>query len=240
MKQLFPRNHNSPKFLSYKGNFPETNVEFLFPTINKPAGPNSRHVRSEILTKANFPSHPLILCVHLIQVDTGCLNSYAVQMQGSKMWLLWPPPKRDADGILVNSTDGLRPMATILYPGDLLVFYPGWLHETHVIEHPSLSMSIYWDHRHPDFRPTEFYARHASDILKAYPEEYCSCAEEWHAEDSGDGIDVCQAIRLQRLFSYALVSFMMMSMICFVVIAAVVVSSLLKRCTAESHHVRSD
>lgn len=223
MSSVMPKQHVFPSFLAYKGTKPLTNVEFLFPTQGKPVGPNSRHVRTP---SKRFRSSRLR--ARLFQVDTGCLNSYAVQLQGTKMWLLWPPPTRDQYGDLHNSSADLKPVATILHPGDLLVFFPGWLHETHVIDWPSLSMSIYWGHPHPDFQPTRFYSSYGRDILRTYPSEYCPCAGEWLIS-SDNGEDFCWDVKLQAIYSKLLVGFIMCSITSFVLVSGIAVSSFLKR-----------
>lgn len=177
-------------------------------------------------------------CFHH-QVDTGCLNSYAIQLQGTKLWLLWPPPESEFTSS--RQKRDLKPVGVILEPGDLLVFYPGWLHETHVIHHPSLSMSIYWDHAIAKFRPTEFYENHADDILRAYPDEYCSCANEWRLSSDHGGTQVCWYNKLQTIYSYAVVCFIMASTVAFVLILAVMVNIFLKKnCPQSDDRNRDD
>lgn len=166
------------------------------------------------------------------------MNSYAIQMQGSKLWLLWPPraerAARDRD---------LKPYGVILEPGDMLVFYPGWAHATHVVQWPSLSMSLYWDHPDPEFRPTTFLKKHAVDIVANFPEDYCHCKHEFRVSGSvAEEVDsYCFAYQVQTVYGYMVVSFIMASMTAFVIVLGVVVNAFLKQyCSTESVAHRRD
>ena len=90
-------------------------------------------------------------------LDTNCGTFVSHQYEGQKRWLLWPlsedmptgtdsqdmEPPREFAARGVYAALGVRPTIAVIEPGDILVFYPGWWHQTNVIEAPSLSMSVF-------------------------------------------------------------------------------------------------
>jgi hypothetical protein len=107
-----------------------------------------------------------------VQLDAGCSSTYSVQLEGDKIWLFWPPEE------LKDTDFAFSPMGTVMKPGDILFFSPGWKHETHVVSAPSLSMSVNWDHPDPEFSPTEYYKVAGRNLIDNHT-EYCFCGYAW-------------------------------------------------------------
>jgi len=98
-------------------------------------------------------------------IDTNCAQSWSAQLEGRKQWLLWPPPGANPE---------LKPMATILEPGDMIVFYTGWHHEArNVYDNRSLSLSSFW--KHPV--PSNFLWENRDWILEQ--KQYTMCGVIW-------------------------------------------------------------
>lgn len=93
------------------------------------------------LTSEYFYHTPTTNFATVKHLDTSCYQTYSAQFEGRKQWMLWPPD---------NDKLKRKPMATVMEPGEILVFYSGWAHATRNIEdQPSLSMSSYFSHPVP-------------------------------------------------------------------------------------------
>uniref|UniRef100_A0A7S4VV02 JmjC domain-containing protein n=1 Tax=Alexandrium monilatum TaxID=311494 RepID=A0A7S4VV02_9DINO len=101
-------------------------------------------------------------------LDTNCAQSWSAQLEGRKQWLLWPPR---------GARPRLRPMAAVLEPGDLIVFYTGWVHEARNI-HDSDSLSLSQFFAHPV--PTSYLWQHREELLKC--PVYKVCGAQWQLQ----------------------------------------------------------
>ncbi|KNC48798.1 uncharacterized protein AMSG_00578 [Thecamonas trahens ATCC 50062] len=128
-------------------------------------------------------------------IDSGCAVSFSFQLAGVKLWDLDNPGNRSAGADDFDSC--------VLHPGDVLVFYPGWYHETTVLsDEPSLAISLYFSS--PAWSLNRYYAAYADHLL-AIP-EYCSCYKTMLPETVDDaelaaGYKAsCDYIRSQKSF----------------------------------------
>jgi hypothetical protein len=85
-------------------------------------------------------------------MDLTCTARVSVQVRGRKRWRLYPLTTSPA------WSQVLRPLEVVLGPGDALVWFPGWEHETGIEAGPSVSLSLH------------FTPNHSSHYISSFPE----------------------------------------------------------------------
>jgi len=157
--------------------------------------------------KNQFPPDDLIELFYQMDIgrvtdrhlDTGCGHSYSFQMQGIKTWLFFP-----FSDLVVKTPEGNtylpKPIKAVIHPGEAIVFYPGWWHETEIIQGPSLSLSIYWAHPNPEFDSTYYNEEIQATLLQV--REYCYCSWKWRKGNSTwwDKIDDMHCVLDRSIF----------------------------------------
>ncbi|XP_065900488.1 uncharacterized protein [Dysidea avara] len=105
-------------------------------------------------------------------MDLMCTSRISVQVKGAKKWRLYPiVAGTDLDLHLSNWSEVLKPAEVTLWNGDGLVWFPGWEHETHITEGPSVSLSL-----HFDSPSTSVYQNNFHHELTERVSQYCN----WH------------------------------------------------------------
>ena len=107
---------------------------------------------------SHSPGHAVVLSHAFIfsaretkpHLDQTCLQTISVQLQGRKMWTLWPvePNEADEDDMAAAKTNVNMPppLRGEVGPGDILYFPPGMWHGTkNSAPEPSLAASFYID-----------------------------------------------------------------------------------------------
>jgi hypothetical protein len=76
-------------------------------------------------------------------VDSNCQASLSVQLGGEMRWWLWAPWQvAGSDGAVFEAHSRHE---TVLRPGEMLVWAPGWFHATHIVRGESLAAVYYLD-----------------------------------------------------------------------------------------------
>ncbi|KNC54258.1 uncharacterized protein AMSG_10054 [Thecamonas trahens ATCC 50062] len=111
-------------------------------------------------------------------IDDGCSAAFSLQLRGHKIWDLDFPLNATGE---VYADDGsvLAPeeetlVSCILYPGDAIVFFAGWHHETVILSDED-SVSVSFDFTAPTRGGAQasFYAKHGEALLGT--PYYCDC-----------------------------------------------------------------
>ena len=88
-------------------------------------------------------------------LDSNCGASWVMQIRGVKRWTLWPPEPKNSSR--ADTWHFAREYETVLQPGDVIVFHPGWWHKTvQESDTPSLSLNMYLPEPLPLFFLREF------------------------------------------------------------------------------------
>ncbi|EGD74941.1 hypothetical protein PTSG_07165 [Salpingoeca rosetta] len=80
-------------------------------------------------------------------IDYSCNSAWSAQIQGEKEWRLWPPDHcqnhlfTEGQAEDAPACTRAQPLRVVLRPGDVLFWYPGWMHATRAIAAPSLGLS---------------------------------------------------------------------------------------------------
>ncbi|KAL5475073.1 hypothetical protein EMCRGX_G027127, partial [Ephydatia muelleri] len=76
-------------------------------------------------------------------MDIMCTSRLSVQVMGEKLWRLYPVTMATSTRHW-NWTSLLQPLQATLYPGDVIVWFPGWEHATSIQVGPSISLSLHF------------------------------------------------------------------------------------------------
>ena len=119
-------------------------------------------------------------------IDYVCASTWSAQIQGTKRWRLWPPDQgvmgRESrvpadpgaarpglDGALEATSAFLE---TVLRPGDVILWHPGWTHATHSFDGDSVALSKQF----AEPTPAEMFEQYA-ERFEVHNRRYESFAE---------------------------------------------------------------
>ena len=126
-------------------------------------------------------------------LDSNCGASWVMQIRGVKRWTLWPPEPKNSSR--ADTWHFAREYETVLQPGDVIVFHPGWWHKTvQESETPSLSLNMYL----PEPLPLFFLREFDEVLVKQGRTDHCTAM--WRLEAragfgvSGVGQSVAETI----------------------------------------------
>eukprot|EP00043_Microstomoeca_roanoka_P012560 m.121771 g.121771 ORF g.121771 m.121771 type:complete len:358 (-) comp15532_c0_seq2:1704-2777(-) len=116
-------------------------------------------------------------------IDYSCNNAWSAQITGAKEWRLWAPNHCDNHLYKESGVNGsfecetAPPLRVLLNAGDVLFWYPGWMHATRAVEAESLGLSREFSspipiHMYTNYR--QVYEQHSQK-----QNSYTRCIQKW-------------------------------------------------------------
>lgn len=110
-------------------------------------------------------------------VDFSCNSVWSAQLRGRKLWRFLPPDSGAVRRHLNTFEGTMWPLRgsvgfeVELYPGDIVIWGPGWTHGTSSQSPQSVALSVEFS----DPKPTKYLEKHSA-LLHAHSQEFDSWA----------------------------------------------------------------